>query len=57
VKDLGFPLRGKKVTVSQAIAMAGGLDDKANGSGTKIFRYGESDETRLSRRRRCYSER
>jgi polysaccharide export outer membrane protein len=43
----GFPLRGKRVTVSQAIAMAGGLDDKANGSGTKIFRYRESDETRV----------
>jgi len=27
--------------------MAGGLDDKANGSGTKIFRYRESDETRV----------
>jgi polysaccharide export outer membrane protein len=43
----GFPLRGKRVTVSQAIAMAGGLDDKANASGTKIFRYRESDETRV----------
>jgi polysaccharide export outer membrane protein len=43
----GFPMRGKKVTVSQAIAMAGGLDDKANGSGTKIFRYRESDETKV----------
>ena len=40
----GFPLRGKTVTVSQAIAMAGGLDDKANGSGTKIFRHGEGNE-------------
>jgi polysaccharide export outer membrane protein len=40
----GFPLQGKRVTVSQAIAMAGGLHDKANGSGTKIFHYGEGDE-------------
>lgn len=38
---------GKRVTVSQAIAMAGGLHDKANGSGTKLFRYGEGDQERV----------
>ncbi len=43
----GFPLRGKRVTVSQAIAMAGGLGEKANGSGTKIFRYGQGDERKV----------
>jgi polysaccharide export outer membrane protein len=37
----GFPLRGKKLTVSQAIALAGGLKGEANGSETKIFRYSE----------------
>ena len=37
----GFPLRGKKLTVSQAIALAGGLKGEANGSETRIFRYSE----------------
>jgi polysaccharide export outer membrane protein len=37
----GFPLRGKKMKVSQAIAMAEGLKPKANGAETKIFRYSE----------------
>ena len=35
----GFPLKGKKLTVSQAIAMAGGLIPEADGAETKIFRY------------------
>jgi polysaccharide export outer membrane protein len=35
----GFPLKGKKLTVSQAITMAGGLKSEAAGSETKIFRY------------------
>ena len=35
----GFPMRGKKLTVSQAIALAGGLKSEAAGSNTKIFRY------------------
>jgi len=39
VKPGGFPLKGKRVTVSQAIAMAEGLKPEANGSETKIFRY------------------
>jgi polysaccharide export outer membrane protein len=39
----GFPLKGKRVTVRQAIAMAEGLKPKANASGTVIFRYGEGD--------------
>ena len=34
----GFSLRGKKMAVSQAIAMAGGLKPEANGSETKVFR-------------------
>ena len=38
-KPGGFPLRGKKMTVSQAIAMGEGLKQKANGAETKIFRY------------------
>ena len=37
----GFPLKGKKLTISQAIALAGGLGPKAAGSETKIFRYSE----------------
>jgi polysaccharide export outer membrane protein len=37
----GFPLKGKKLTVSQAIALAGGMKGEANGSETKIFRYSE----------------
>ncbi len=38
----GFPIKGKKVTVSQAVALAGGLTEKAAGSDTKIFRYQET---------------
>jgi len=37
----GFQLRGKKVTVTQAVAMAGGLNPKAAGAETRIFRYSE----------------
>ena len=40
----GFPLKGKRMTVNQAIAMAQGLKPQANASGTMIFRYGEGDE-------------
>jgi polysaccharide export outer membrane protein len=40
----GFYLKGKRMTVSQAIAMAEGLKARANASGTMIFRYGEGDE-------------
>ena len=35
----GFPLQGKRVTVSQAIAMAQGLKPEAKGGEAKIFRY------------------
>lgn len=37
----GFPLRGKRLTVSQAVALAGGLKTEAAGSETKIFRYSD----------------
>lgn len=37
-KPGGFPLRGKKLTVSQAIALAEGLKPEAEGSEIKIFR-------------------
>ncbi len=37
----GFRLGGKKMTVGQAITLAGGLKYEANGSETKIFRYPE----------------
>lgn len=40
-KPGGFSLQGKKMTVTQAIAMAEGLKQEANGSDTKIFRYAE----------------
>ena len=39
-KPGGFPLRGKKLTVSQAIALAEGLKPEAEGSEIKIFRSG-----------------
>lgn len=39
----GFPMKGKKITVSQAIALAGGLTEKAAGSETKILRYQEAN--------------
>lgn len=42
----GFPLMGKKMTLSQAITMAGGLNPKAAGSETKIFRYSEKGTER-----------
>jgi len=42
----GFPLKGKKLTVSQAIAMAGGLIPEADGAETKIFRYPEKGTER-----------
>ncbi len=35
----GFPLKGKRLTLSQAVALAGGLGPKAAGSEAKIFRY------------------
>ena len=37
----GFPIKGKKITVSQAVALAGGLTNRAAGSETRIFRYQE----------------
>ena len=43
----GFPLKGKTVTVSQAIAMAGGLAPKADGSEVKIFRFPEKGGERI----------
>jgi len=41
----GFPL-GKKMTVGQAITMAGGLKTEGKGSETKIFRYAEKGTER-----------
>jgi len=44
----GFPLKGKKVTVSQAIAMAEGLKPEAKGGEAKIFRYsGKGNEREI----------
>jgi polysaccharide export outer membrane protein len=45
-KPGGFPLKGKKVTVSQAIAMAEGLKPEASGGEAKIFRYTEKGTER-----------
>ena len=42
----GFPLQGKKMNISQAITLAGGLKYEANGSETKIFRYSEKSTER-----------
>ena len=41
-----FPLKGKKLTVSRAIIMAGGLKGEANGSETKIFRHSEKGSSK-----------
>jgi polysaccharide export outer membrane protein len=38
----GFLLRGKRLTISQAIVLAGGLKPQARGSETAIFRYQET---------------
>ncbi len=46
VRPGGFPLKGKRVTVSQAIAMAEGLKPEANGSEAKIFRYSGKENER-----------
>ena len=44
----GFALQGKKVTVSQAIAMAQGLNSVAKGGEAKIFRYlGKGNEKEI----------
>ena len=40
----GFPMKGKRLTVSQAIAMSEGLKPEADGAETKIFRYGQNGE-------------
>jgi polysaccharide export outer membrane protein len=41
VKSPGGFVKGRKMTLSQAIISAGGLNFKANGSETKIIRYSE----------------
>jgi polysaccharide export outer membrane protein len=47
-KPGGFPLKGKRVTVSQAIAMAEGLKPEAKGGETKILRYsGKGNERKI----------
>ncbi len=47
-KPGGFPLKGKKVTVSQAITMAEGLKPEAKGGEAKIFRYsGKGNEREI----------
>ena len=38
----GFLLKGKKMTVSQAIVLAGGLKPQAKGSQARVFRYLET---------------
>lgn len=35
----GFPLKGKKMTVGQAVTLAGGITIEADGAGTKLIRY------------------
>ena len=35
----GFPLKGKKMTVGQAVTLAGGVTIEADGAGTKLIRY------------------
>lgn len=44
----GFPLGGKKLTLIQAIALAGGLKPEASASATRIFRYsGKGNEKEI----------
>lgn len=38
----GFLLKGKKMTLSQAIVLAGGVKPQAKGSHTRIFRYSQT---------------
>ena len=45
-KPGGFPLKGKKMTVGQAIAMSEGLKEEAEGSEAKIFRYTDKGQKR-----------
>jgi polysaccharide export outer membrane protein len=54
-KPGGFPLKGKKVTVSQAIAMAEGLKPWADASETKIFRYSEKETAKEIRSVNLYA--
>jgi polysaccharide biosynthesis/export protein len=42
----GFPLQGKKMTLTQAITLAGGLKKEADGSETKILRYSDKSSER-----------
>ncbi len=42
----GFPLQGKRMTLTQAITLAGGLKTEANGSEIKILRYSEKSMER-----------
>jgi polysaccharide export outer membrane protein len=42
----GFSLGRKRITLSQAIVLAGGVKPQANGSQTRIFRYSEKDNGR-----------
>jgi len=37
----GFPLKGRRMTVSQAITLAGGIKTEAKGSETRIVRHSE----------------
>jgi polysaccharide export outer membrane protein len=37
----GFPLKGRRMTVTQAVTLAGGLKPEAKGSETRIFRHSE----------------
>ena len=41
VKNPGGFMKGKRMTLGQAVIMAGGLNFKANGTETKIIRYSE----------------
>ena len=55
VKPGGFSLKGKKMTVSQAIVMAEGLKPEANGSEVKVFRYSEKGTEREIRSFNVYA--
>jgi len=44
----GFPMRGKRLRLTQAITLAGGLRPEANGSEARIFRYtGQGNEKEM----------
>ncbi len=48
IRPGGFPLKGKKLTLSQAIVLAEGIKPEGNGAETKIYRFtGKGNEKKV----------